>query len=480
METIQADGSVVSSSQIHFSEIDAYRRINGTMQGVILTVTPSDDPENLSSVSTTTSRGFRHECKVLVYDDDGTNYLLLSNVVIPPKCHSGIDNYEEDLPRGATACVDNQQLDVNWKTFKNVDVTRLDGEHCLVGFIGGNIDKPYIASWWPHPANRFDPATSGQACLAQVDPKKNKSRAIRRVNGVLQVVTKDGDVYFDTTEASSVVKIASEKGLTSGYERQLKDKGGSIQVNIKQNQQLEINWNTPVEGLKAGSTSSSQEREVDLPHIDHAKAIAAATPPKRETSSSFIRFKQQEMFQRTSNYTVSCEEAGDTKGEYVVAASDSINLYVRKGDTPTVTFHIEDGKLQLINSDGSQINILNDEIQIVTKSGGFISVTGNKIALAGQVDVSGPMAVGGVTGQPTILGTTHNSSFSIYAGKEQSFGLDMAKIFTDLAAACTAPPLTPLGAYFTKLANSCTDFAAAALALQTTLPTMLAKNLASS
>lgn len=406
-ELFDANGNVITSSQLRFEDDDRYRHTTVTMEGIVVAVKPSDDSDNLSSNNTSDKRGFRHECTVLIVDVDGEPCLLLENVVIPPRQHSGIDDFEEDLPRGVTGHVDKQKLSANWK---HLDWSRLDGEHCIVSFLGNNIDKPYISNWWPHPANKFDPATSGQACLTQVDPKKNLSRAMRRVNGTLQMVTKDGDIYVNTNEAASTVEI------TPKYKRFLKDKGGSIQVDIKKSQQLEINWNIPVEGLKAGSTSASQEREADLPHVDHSKAVAAMTPDKRETSRTFIRHTQFSMFEKTSNYTIWCEDTssnGGEEGNIAVLADDRIDLFVRKGSDPTVDIHVEKGVIQLLNDDGTRVDVLNDAVHIVTKSGGRISIEGGNITVAGKTDMTGPVAIGGGAGQPVVNANTYQLAESL-------------------------------------------------------------------
>lgn len=482
LEVLRSNGNVVSSSQLRFASADTYRKMAGPMEGIILEVKTSDDPDNLTSTIEADKRGHRHECTVLVIEADGEPNLLLENVVIPPSRHSGIDDYEEDLPKGVKSHLDKKALTENWK---HLDISRLDGEHCIISFVGDNIDKPYISNWWPHPANKYDPATSGKACLVQADPQKEQNtRSITRTNGVVTMISKDGDIYVNTNEAASILEISPK------YKRLLKDVGGSVQLDVKKTQQLEINWNVPVEGLKAGSNSSKQTREPELPHADHAEAIASPTPPKRETTRTFIRHKQFEMFEKTSNYTVSCANTEDVKdsngnpvgkpGEYVLLAEDTINLYIRNGDNPVTTIHMEDGTVQIINSDGTQIGILGDEIQIITKSGGMIDVKGTKIAVAGQVDVSGPMAVGGPTGQPTLLGTTFSTLEKPYLNAEFQFGKDCAALFTALAAACSVPPLTPLGAKFSDLATAFTTFSTAAKTLDTVMPQMMSKNLTTS
>lgn len=479
MELFLPNGNMIPSSQQREEAVDKYSHVYVPMEGIILGINPSDDPDNLTAgIDSEKSRGYRHECSVLIVDADGEPNLLLENVVIPPVQHSGIDDYDEDLPRKVLTHLDKQQLSENWK---HLDISRLDGEHCVISFVGGNVDKPFISNWWPHPANKYDPATSGQSGLPQVDIAKSRSRAMRRTNGVLHLITKDGDIYLDTTEASSQVEI------TPTYKRQLLDKGGNIQVNVKSSKQLEINWNTSVEGLKAGSNSQNQSREVDLPHIDHAKALAASTPAKRETTKTFVRVNQNEVFQKTNVWTVNCSTVGDKKGQALVLADESIDLYVRKNDDPVNVIHLENNNIQLIASSGTQIDIFEDEISILTKSGGLIYLNGNKIAVSGKVDVSGPMAVGGLTGQPTLLGTTFSTLLSTYLVAENAFaGMSgLAKYFTAIAAVFNGlsgvlAPLVPLAAEFTNLANTCNTFANESLKLNINMPTTMSKNLTTS
>lgn len=447
LEIYEDDGNIISSSQIYYDIDHADKNMAYPMEGIIIEVKPSDDPDNLTSTVATDKRGWRHECTVLIVDADGEPNLLMDNVVIPPKNHSGIDNYDEDLPRGVTGHIDKEQLNAEWK---QIDISRLDGEHCVVNFIGGNLDKPFIMSWWPHPANKFDPATSGQACLEQSDPKKNLFRSVRRVNGVLWAINRDGDVYFDTNEASSVVEI-SEKG--KGYTRNLKDKGGSVQVNIKKNKQLEVNWNKPIEGLKAGSNSNEQTRDSDLPHADHGKAIAASTPQKRETTRTFFRHKEFEMFEKTSQFNVYCqntESNGGKKGDYTILADDSVNIFVKNSSGTVTTISVTNDGIQIVGNDGTQFNINADEIKMATKSGGFLSLAAKAMAADAKVDLSGPLAVGGTSGEPVVLGTTFTTAFSDYLTKEGACATTTWTQYKALEDACSGP-LSPLKPPFTAL-----------------------------
>jgi hypothetical protein len=471
-EIYESDGNIVSSSQIYFSSERRDRGIFSPMEGIIVEVKPSDDPDNLTSTVAVDKRGWRHECTVLIVDNNGEPNLLLDNVVIPPSTHSGTDNYEEDLPRGVVGHIDKEQISEEWK---QLDISRLDGEHCLVGFVGGSLDKPFIQNWWPHPANKFDPATSGQACLEQADPKKNKFRSMRRLNGVLWVINRDGDLYFSTNEASSKVEIGNEGKV---YERKLKDKGGSVQIDIKKNKQLEVNWNKPVVGLSAGSNSQSQTRDPDLPHPDQAKAVAAYTPPKRETDRTFFRHKEFEMFEKTSQFNVYCENTeskGGKKGEYTVLADDGVNIFVKNSSGTVTTISITNDGIQFVGNDGTQFAIDADEIKMATKSGGFLSMAAKAAAMDSKLDLSGPLAVGGVVeSEPVVKGTTLSNLMGDYLDAEVSLATINKNQYQALADACTGP-LLPLKTAFEAIKESWVSYGEAANTLKSDFSQVMAK-----
>jgi hypothetical protein len=339
-EVFEENGTVTSSAELRFDDVDKFQQIRGPMVGMILRVNVSDDQDNRTASDSPSKRGYRHECTVVITNFKTMQpFLVLENVVIPPGRHSGIDDFDEDLPRGMTTHLDGKEISTYWK---HLDISRLDGEYCVVGFIGGNIDYPYIQNWWPHPANRFDPATSGkEKFLNQYDSGKCLSRATRRVNGVIWLVTREGDIYVNTNEANSIVEAASNKK----YNRKLKPKGGHVQIDIKKGKQLEVNWNTLIEGLQAGS---DDKREQDLFHADHGEASEITTLPKRETTRTYFRHKEFEMLEKTSDYGVVCENtevSGGKKGIYHILADDEVLIVQQTGGAPVATLDMTGGKL---------------------------------------------------------------------------------------------------------------------------------------
>lgn len=318
-----SDGSVLSSSQQMAEEFLTNDTVM-PMYGIILDVYPSDSEKNYSAQGTFDLRGHRHECTVLAAENFALQPdVLLDNVVIPPQRPSGIDNFDEDLPRGCSQMIDESEYKDN---FEKIDYGKLDGEWCIINFVGGSIDHPYIAAWWPHPSNRFDPATSGSGneggALKQVDIKKNRSRFLRRVNGSYVLVSKAGDVYLDTSEANSSVTVKDGK-----IDRKLIDKGGNVQVDLAKKAQLELNFNDKEHKnprIGAGSTSQltvngetvesdAPVTEPDLPHSDNGNV--QGDPKVRETSRTFLRAREYELLVKSSKILVFADAQGGFDGD---------------------------------------------------------------------------------------------------------------------------------------------------------------------
>jgi len=475
------DGTVLSSSQHQFRSLEADQGMH-PLVGIILSVVPADAVDNYTALQSDDFRGIRHECTVLATDHIGQQPdILIKHVTVPPGRHSGVDNYEEDLPRGCSELVDGSTLSSD---FSKVNYAKLDGEWCLIGFIGGRIELPFIMGWWPHPSNPFDLATSGhgykEKALVQTDIKKNRSRFIRRVNGTIFAINKTGDVYLDTTEANSQVSIKDGK-LT----RKLVDKGGHVQVDVGKTCQLEINFNEKEHQnprLGAGSTKSTPVTDVDLPHPDQP---VTGSPKTRATKRTYRRSKEWETLEKTSSFNLFCENTesdGGKKGECAVKAEDTISIVVSKGTAKGTMINIAEGKLQIWSNDGSQINVLSDEIQIVTKSGGVIDLKGSTMTVSGKVNITGPLAIGGV-GVPPVLGPPFLTDLGTdYLAKELACASTTYAQWQALDAATKAPPLTPLNPPFAALATAWQKYVEAITAFMTkaALPppanTYLAKN----
>jgi len=396
-DVINPDGSVISGSQIEHEEIDP--KSFGSMIGIVVSVQPSDDPDNLSSASSSGKRGFRNECQVVIWDENVQSNMILENVVIPPRNRSNYDDYDEDLPVGIKGTLSQSDLPPNWK---NVPISDLDGDMCVVQFIGGSRERPYISSWWPHTANRIDPATSGNDCLKQVDTTKQRSRQFRRLNGVEQTVTAQGDLYLSTAKAASTMDLSGKKPV-----RREVTKGGSIQVDVKASQQLEFNWNASVEGLKAGSNSQTQTREPALPHLDHSKATG--TPAARGTDATILRFKKQEGTISTGKMVIYCHKDGGGDGFAMMTAEDSVVIGQGAAGDTLATISMSDGEIIIATPDGDSVSLASDKVTVATNSGASVLLQGTTAVIS---------AGGGVSlgSSPTIdqalLGTTFLLTYS--------------------------------------------------------------------
>jgi hypothetical protein len=198
--------------------------------GIVLNVYVADNPNNRSSHVVQDSHGSQLEARVLVTNDGTDSPWIIPNVVILPRGASGVDDFHEEIPKGVTGTVDDSTLPSN---FTEVPPHKLDGDWCVVDFIGGSINQPFMVSWWPHPSNRRDTTTQGTAKNALIQGR----RLAKRFQGTRFVVTSKGTVLVDTSEANHKVKRSR---------RVVSPEGGDIRVTVKESKQLELNFNPSV------------------------------------------------------------------------------------------------------------------------------------------------------------------------------------------------------------------------------------------
>ncbi len=375
---IEPTGHVPASSQRTPEAFKQGQNIH-PMVGIILQVHPSDNKENLSASSHPQLRGCRHEALVLAAPHYGQPDTLIPECVIPPSNHSGVDNFGEDLPRGVASMIGKDLLNTD---FDGVDYTKLDGEWCIVSFIGGRLEQPYISNWCPHPSNNFEPATSGEgdkgAALKQADPAKNRFRKFSRVNGVEKIITRDGDVYLDTSQAGRRVSFDPK---TNKLTIKQVGTGGNVQVDVKKSGQMEINFNVKkMTGprIGAGSSKAKPVTQSDLPHPEQSGNISGS-PSARETSRTYVRAKQQSVFLKTSDLQVSCADEGGEDGVFNLLAETQVTLSQQaSGDTAAI-INIVDGEIMAVAADGSNVFVGDDKVAAGTKSGALIAADGKDI-----------------------------------------------------------------------------------------------------
>ena len=390
------DGTVVSSSQQTSSIWEAGTRLY-PMQGIVLSVQPSDAQHNICADSSSLRRGPRNECSVIVTGNFNDPDLWLNNVIIPPSSPSGIDNYSENLPRGCSKdLIDGIVYNPD---FVEVDTSKLDGERCVVAFVGGRIDHAFIQCWWPHPHNNFDPATTGRAykggALQQVNLDKNRFRSVRRINGTEIVVNPFGSVYLDTQQAARSVLIKGTKPESTQI-----DKGGHVQVDIKPKSQFELNWNLkPTRGPRIGAGSNSSKPVFDPSLLHPDQPLDSKVPPARPTERTFIRGKSYELLLKTSNLSVFCEDSDDEPGDYIVMAQNGVTIsqQPKDGSKSAAVVNIADGTISVQAADGSIVSVSDlDQITLLNKSKSMVALVGNSITIsaAGGVTIPVPTVVG--------------------------------------------------------------------------------------
>lgn len=232
------NGTILQSMHQRNAGDYQHRNINYLIVGIVMKVFPSDHPNNQSATHTqsrTLKHGCQAECEVLVKFAVNDDPWLIPNVVILPRGASGIDDYSEELPRPATQMIDGSQFNGD---LKGVDPSKLDGDLCVVGFIGGNRAQAVMLSWYPHSYNRTDPATSNVLDNGFLNQGR---RMFRRYRGAKVTITNTGSLYLDTNESN-----ANTTGTQAGWKRALKDDGGDIQVDVKPSRQVQFNFNPPV------------------------------------------------------------------------------------------------------------------------------------------------------------------------------------------------------------------------------------------
>lgn len=338
--TIDRTGTPIQQSMTVDIEDYGAQNVNTLMLGVILYVYPSDHSSNRSAILTTERHGHRHEATVLVQQDGTAGYSVLQNVVIPPSSPSGIDDFEEHLPRGSSSFVTGVQFDPG---VHQVDPNELDGDWCVVGFIGGQLTSPCIISWWPHPRNVYDTATSGLANHGK--SLRQAGRYFSRKNGVETVITTAGDVILSTRFANSSIQVGTEPS-EGRFARQETVNGGSISVQVKPSQIVEFMWDKPSEG-----TGVQGLREAEVPQTN---------PPLQERLpiekvNTYIRFDAE--YAEISvpvQITLFADEAVVVESGQVIEITAGEEYSVSAGSDVSVTSE------SLIEQEAPRINIGTD------------------------------------------------------------------------------------------------------------------------
>ncbi len=268
----KSDGTPIQASTVcNPAHYKTTQRMAYPLRGVILSVRQADHPQNRSARERTDHRGFIAEATVWVADATGGGGLL-ENVFIPPSAPSGLDNFYEMLPRGSSKTCDG----LSAAEVGAASPHELDGDWCIVSFLNGDLQSPYISSWWSHPRNFFDPSTSENG--GTVKYLLNQSgRYFRRINGMECVVTKEGNIWISTSRSGTRIEHSS-KSIDGRYPRNSTlGPGGSILVNVNPTQTFQISFDPQVDGVGAGGAADASLPQRNVKGLNPTKPPSAAT-----------------------------------------------------------------------------------------------------------------------------------------------------------------------------------------------------------
>lgn len=245
--------------------------------GIVLSVYPSDSVNNRTAKASSIRRGWRHECTVQVVGNGHGGDYLLSHVVIPPKSPSGVDSYEEQLPRPCSKTFkEGGEFD---PTMRQSTPSDLDGDWCVVGFLKRDYDQPFIVAWWPNPNNTYDPQTEGMGnpdSSGRGKALNQTGRYFKRTNGVEHIITAEGDVYFDTTLAGEEI-LVTEPIKNGRIAREPSESGGNIRTVLKPTASVEVDFNTPSNGI-----GILDQKDISLPQSN--PAVPSSSSSQRENT----------------------------------------------------------------------------------------------------------------------------------------------------------------------------------------------------
>lgn len=294
-------------------------QMSRSVLGVVWEVRPSDHFENRHTRGKA-ARGAFHTCSVIILNDGLKCNYFLENVVITSDRPTGLDDYAEHMPRPSTKRVTGEALQPK---LQGVDPYELDGDWCIVDFIGGNLDMPYIVKWWPHPKNMYDAATSGRGNPdrdGQGQALIQHERVFQRVNGVEQVITAEGDVYLSTRWANSTLKMGEEAATEGRWPRQEREAGGSIHVTVKPSQSLEVTWRKQAEG-----SGVRDGQEDDLPQTNPPRTSSTNTE-QLENLYLFADKDNLKVAGKSVNLKVSERFVLESEGSVTISADSTVDV----------------------------------------------------------------------------------------------------------------------------------------------------------
>jgi len=379
-----------------------------TMLGVVLDVTPANDERNRSSYQREDRRGYMHTCTVLIIQDGRGTHFPVQNVIITPDSHTGLDNYAENLPRGCSSLVTGENYN---NQLNHINPYDLDGDWCVVGFLGGSIDMPYIVRWWPHPHNPMDPLTSGHSnpnAAGQSPTLLQDGRFFQRINGVEWVITKQGHVYLSTTRANSNLSFGSDLSPQEGrFPRSTDaDNGGSYKIWVKPSQSFELDFNEQEDGIgvedvqddqlpqtnPGGSNTSNGTKDNTYVKLTKERAFLTVSDEIKLNSKKRILLTSDE----ETTLTVGQDLTLDVSGDMSVSTDGGLSADVTQNLDVTVTGQTSITARTTLNVQVTGQATINSMADLTVSSTGVLSLSGSQLSISS----------GGVSGGPGSISTT--------------------------------------------------------------------------
>jgi hypothetical protein len=256
-------GTVLQGALAHREGDYNHEFITTPVLGIVLSTYCSDDPLNMLAGVFQDGRGYACQARVLIVNDGTQQPCILPNVIVTPGSGTGFDDYSEEIPRGVTGKVDGTE----YKTgLQDVPLNQLDGDWCIVNFIGGSVHQPYISTWFPHPANRRDATTSN---LGESVTLEQGHRWVKRFQGTRVAITSKGDIVVDTNEANQPIEPRADS-----FKRTKNAEGGDIYVNVKEARTFEMNFNPSVKDVNLPDVLRSPREVEELRRVDLTSLLA--------------------------------------------------------------------------------------------------------------------------------------------------------------------------------------------------------------
>lgn len=402
---IDGSGSPVQQSMTARPQDYVGLNLTRTMLGVVLDVTPANDERNRSSYQREDRRGYLHTCTVLVIQDGRGTHFPLQNVIITPDSPSGLDDYYERLPRGSSSLTSGENYN---NQLNHINPYDLDGDWCVVGFLGGSLDMPYVVRWWPHPHNPYDPLTSGNTnpnSAGSSPTLVQDGRYLHRINGVEFVVTKQGHIYVSTTRTNSNLSFGADLSPEEGrFPRSTdEDNGGSFKMWVKPSQSFELDFNEQEDGIgvedvqddqlpqtnPGGSNTSNGTKDNTYVKLTKERAFLTVSDEIKLNSKKRILLTSDE----ETTLTVGDDLTLDVSGDMSVSTDGGLTADVTQDLSVTVTGQTSITARTTLDVQVTGTATINSMAELTLSATGVLTLGGSQVTIGSGGASGGPGSI---------------------------------------------------------------------------------------